>query len=70
MWLLGSTTKGDLEGIADYFKTPLKVAMRGGSGSGDSSSVLKGGEEEVTVAFEGRGIKRLMASYARMEKLA
>ena len=48
MWLLGSTTKGDLEGIADYFKTPLKVAMRGGSGSGDSSSVLKGGGTDLT----------------------
>ncbi len=43
MWLLGSTTKGDLNGIAEYFKTPLKVAMQGGSGSGDSSSVIKGG---------------------------
>ncbi|MEW6120595.1 MAG: flagellar motor protein MotB [Pseudomonadota bacterium] len=48
MWLLGSTTKGDLEGIAEYFKTPLKVAMQGGSGSGDSSSVLKGGGTDVT----------------------
>ncbi len=48
MWLLGSTTKGDLEGIADYFKTPLKVAMQGGSGSGDSSSVLKGGGTDLT----------------------
>jgi chemotaxis protein MotB len=35
MWLLGSTAKGDLEGIAQYFKTPLKVALQGGSGSGD-----------------------------------
>ena len=43
MWLLGSTAKGDLSGIADYFKTPLKVAMQGGSGSGDSSSVIRGG---------------------------
>ena len=34
MWLLGSTAKGDLQGIADYFNTPLKVAMSGGSGSG------------------------------------
>ncbi len=48
MWLLGSTTKGDLEGIAEYFKTPLKVAMQGGSGSGDSSSVIKGGGLDVT----------------------
>jgi chemotaxis protein MotB len=48
MWLLGSTTKGDLEGIAQYFKTPLKVAMSGGSGSGDSSSVLQGGGKDLT----------------------
>ncbi|MEW5889731.1 MAG: flagellar motor protein MotB [Pseudomonadota bacterium] len=48
MWLLGSTTKGDLKGIADYFATPLKVALRGGSGSGDSSSVIQGGGEDLT----------------------
>ncbi len=48
MWLLGSTAKGDLSGIADYFKTPLKVAMQGGSGSGDSSSVIKGGGADLT----------------------
>ena len=48
MWLLGSTAKGDLEGISDFFKTPLKVAMSGGSGSGDSSSVIKGGGADLT----------------------
>lgn len=48
MWLLGSTAKGDLVGISEYFKTPLKVAMAGGSGSGDSSSVIKGGGEDLT----------------------
>jgi len=48
MWLLGSTTKGDLQGIADHFNTPLKVALSGGSGSGDSSSVIKGGGEDLT----------------------
>ncbi|MYM27379.1 chemotaxis protein MotB [Duganella sacchari] len=48
MWLLGSTTKGDLNGISEYFKTPLKVAMEGGSGSGDSSSILKGGGKDLT----------------------
>lgn len=48
MWLLGSTAKGDLAGIAEYFKTPLKVAMQGGSGSGDSSSVIKGGGTDLT----------------------
>ncbi|MCK9285595.1 MAG: flagellar motor protein MotB [Rhodocyclaceae bacterium] len=50
MWLLGSTTQGDLKGIADYFSTPLKVAMAGGSGSGDSSSVIQGGGEDLSRA--------------------
>src|SRR5438445_7055615 len=48
MWLLGSTAKGDLNGIAEYFQTPLKVAMSGGSGSGDSSSVIQGGGKDLT----------------------
>jgi chemotaxis protein MotB len=48
MWLLGSTAKGDLAGIASYFQNPLKVSMQGGSGSGDSSSVLKGGGKDMT----------------------
>lgn len=48
MWLLGSSSKAQLEGISDYFKTPLKIAMSGGSGSGDSSSVIKGGGADFT----------------------
>jgi chemotaxis protein MotB len=48
MWLLGSTAKGDLQGIAEYFKTPLQVAMAGGSGAGDATSVLKGGGKDLT----------------------
>jgi chemotaxis protein MotB len=48
MWLLGSTTEGDKKGIADYFQSPLKVAMFGGSGSGDSSHVVKGGGQDLT----------------------
>lgn len=48
MWLLGSTTKGDLNGIAEYFKTPLKVAMLGGDGSGDATSIIKGGGQDIT----------------------
>jgi len=43
MWLLGSTAKGELSGISDYFKTPLRVALAGGSGAGDASSLIKGG---------------------------
>ncbi|MDP2434079.1 MAG: flagellar motor protein MotB [Pseudomonadota bacterium] len=48
MWLLGSTTKAQMEGIAQYFKTPLKVALAGGEGSGDASSVIKGGGQDLT----------------------
>jgi chemotaxis protein MotB len=48
MWLLGSTTEGDKKGIADYFNSPLKIALGGGSGSGDSSSIVKGGGKDLT----------------------
>jgi len=48
MWLLGSTTAGDLKGIADHFNTPLQVALFSGSGSGDSASVVRGGGEDLT----------------------
>jgi chemotaxis protein MotB len=49
MWLLGSTTEGDKKGIADYFQSPLKVALMGGSGSGDSSSIVMGGGQNLTM---------------------
>jgi chemotaxis protein MotB len=48
MWLLGSTAEGDRKGIAEYFQTPLRVAMAGGKGSGDASSVIQGGGEDLT----------------------
>ena len=38
-----------------------------GTGTVIESKVI-GDDEEVTVAFEGRGIKRLMASYAKLQK--
>jgi chemotaxis protein MotB len=48
MWLLGSTTEGDKKGIQDYFNSPLKVAMFGGSGAGDASSIIKGGGNNLS----------------------
>ncbi|MBH2042393.1 MAG: flagellar motor protein MotB [Comamonadaceae bacterium] len=48
MWLLGSTAKGELQGIAAYFSSPLKVAMTGGDGAGNSSSVIPGGGTDLT----------------------
>ncbi len=48
MWLLGSTAQGDLQGIADFFNSPLKVAMSGGSGSGDATNPIAGGGQDLT----------------------
>jgi chemotaxis protein MotB len=47
MWLLGSVSQGTLDGIADFFKTPLKVALSGGQGTGDATSVIKGGGTDL-----------------------
>ncbi len=48
MWLIGSVGKSKLVGVADYFNTPLSVAMAGGSSSGDRTSVIKGGGTDIT----------------------
>jgi chemotaxis protein MotB len=49
MWLLGSTTEGDKKGIADYFSSPLKIALlSSGSGAGDASHLIKGGGQDLT----------------------
>jgi chemotaxis protein MotB len=76
MWLLGSTTKAKMEGISQYFKTPLKVALAGGSGSGDSSSIVKGGGTDLTRSVgqvkngevEGKKSLNLDASRAHKEQ--
>lgn len=43
MWLLAISTPKQLAGIAEHFKTPLKVAMAGGPAASLSSSVIPGG---------------------------
>jgi chemotaxis protein MotB len=48
MWLLGSTSKEDLAGISEYFKSPLAIAMTGGSNSSESKSMIKGGGQDAT----------------------
>ena len=48
MWLLGSTSEGDKKGLSDYFNSPLKVSMQGGSGAGASNSILPGGGADLT----------------------
>lgn len=50
MWLLGSTARGDLQGIAEYFKRPLAVVLGGGTTAGDTTTILKGGGQDLTRA--------------------
>ena len=48
MWLLGSTSSGDLQGIASYFANPVKVSLMGGDGTGNSDSILPGGGRDLS----------------------
>jgi chemotaxis protein MotB len=48
MWLLGSVSQGTLKGIEEYFRTPLKVALQGGEGTGNATSFIKGGGNDLT----------------------
>ena len=74
MWLLGSTSEGDKKGISDYFQSPLKVAMQGGSGAGASNSVVNGGGNDLTQssgqAKRGDGADRNTKKMAREQKKA
>src|SRR5215510_562190 len=68
MWLLGSTTKADLQGISEYFQTPLKVALLGGSGAGEATSVIKGGGTDL-VRAEGQQKKGESATGRKIEDI-
>ena len=48
MWLLGSVTSGDKKGIAEYFLSPYKVKLPGGTGSGENSVIMPGGGKTFT----------------------
>ncbi len=69
MWLISSTSKAKLEGIAEYFKTPIKVAMQGGSSVAERSSVIKGGGKDVTrKEGEVRKVIDLKSAQTELEK--
>ena len=76
MWLMGSTAKGELQGIASYFSNPVTVAFMGGNGTGNSASVLPGGGRDLSHAFgqiDGgdaqRAAKIMGAQMARTEQI-
>lgn len=48
MWLLGSTDEATKKGISEYFQNPFAVAMSGGQGSGDRTSIINAGGSDLT----------------------
>jgi chemotaxis protein MotB len=48
MWLLGTTELSLRQGIADYFTDPWKPSVAGGANTGDATSLIQGGGQDVT----------------------
>lgn len=48
MWLLSLIPKEDLKGLADYFRTPLSVAIQGGPAVSTQSRPIPGGGKDMT----------------------
>ena len=48
MWLLAIASPQELTQIAEYFRTPLKVALSGGNKSSAESSLIPGGGDDPT----------------------
>ncbi|WP_312242121.1 flagellar motor protein MotB [Pantoea sp.] len=48
MWLIAIANPKELTQIAEYFRTPLKVALTGGQRSSDSESPIPGGGDDPT----------------------
>jgi chemotaxis protein MotB len=48
MWLLASATPRQLQGVAEHFRMPLRVALQGGPKSSLSSNVIPGGGADPT----------------------
>ncbi|SAK47073.1 OmpA/MotB family outer membrane protein [Caballeronia arationis] len=58
MWLLGSTSKYDKQGIEEYFNTPLAAVFGGKDGSGAAhTSVIEGGGRDLSSSRPGEANK-------------
>ncbi len=58
MWLLGSTSKYDKQGIEDYFNTPLSSLLGGNQGDAAARpSVVQGGGRDISDTRPGDGRK-------------
>jgi chemotaxis protein MotB len=57
MWLLGSTSKYDKQGIEDYFNTPLSALFGNDGGASNRSNVINGGGDSLKSTRPGETIK-------------
>jgi len=73
MWLLGTTEPAFRQGIAEYFKDPWKPSLQGGPNTGDATSVIKGGGEDITqsegqIKLTNEGKQDIVGEAAESEK--
>ncbi|VXB22849.1 protein that enables flagellar motor rotation [Burkholderia sp. 8Y] len=57
MWLLGSTSKYDKEGIEQYFNTPLSALFGNEGGASAHTSVINGGGKDLSSSRPGEANK-------------
>lgn len=69
MWLLSSVSSKELAGIAEYFRTPLKVALNGGKSAAESAGVIPGGGTDMTRSAGQRARSQDAADNARLREL-
>ena len=44
MWLINTASQTQLQGISEYFQTPLDAIPNRGAGTGDRTSLIQGGK--------------------------
>jgi chemotaxis protein MotB len=79
MWLLGSATEAQLQGLSEYFQTPIKAPLEKARGTGDRTSVIQGGGKDITMSTgqvrkvngekSKRNLKAAQAELDRLDKL-
>lgn len=69
LWLLAISKPEQIGGIAEYFRTPLKVAINGGQKSSTSTSVIPGGGTDPTHADGEVNVPDDAADVDRLEEL-
>ncbi|GHA06217.1 flagellar motor protein MotB [Oceanisphaera arctica] len=75
LWILSTSTQGQRESVAEYFRTPLSVAMAGGDKSRASTSAIPGGgpdpihQEGERMRIDVRSLPRPDESRSRLHRL-